>query len=171
MTKKTPDHNDMSLWLRFVETIKPLHPKSQKEHARPQKLKTPTPSSPRSVSVTPSLKPQTKNRNLDGRTETKLRKGKLSIEGTLDLHGMTQDQAHQSLNNFVMRAYAHHKRCVLVITGKGARSESGTGVLKTQLPHWLSVSPLCDVVLKHVPATDKHGGGGAFYLYLKRNRD
>ncbi|PZQ46265.1 MAG: DNA mismatch repair protein MutS [Micavibrio aeruginosavorus] len=116
---------------------------------------------------------------LDGNTDLKLQRGKLRIEGTLDLHGYNQEQAHRLLNQFVLAAHAGGKRCILVITGKGGRSkpregrfydDAPMGVLKEKLPQWVSIPPLRDIVLKLYPAAPKDGGSGAWYLYLKRDR-
>ena len=94
----------------------------------------------------------------------------------MDLHGFTQAQAHTALQNFLQKAHAAQMRCVLVINGKGVKNleENGVpqrGVLKRMLPHWLVEPPLHTIVLKHTPATIKDGGEGAFYIYLKRQRD
>lgn len=114
---------------------------------------------------------------LDRRTEEKLRKGKMPLEGRIDLHGLTRDQAHEALISFIESSARQGKRCVLVITGKGKSKStsddwlsSGEGVLKQRTPQWLSSSPLNQYVLKSVPAQPKDGGAGALYVYLKRQR-
>lgn len=111
---------------------------------------------------------------LDARTEARLRRGQMPIEGRIDLHGCTQDEAHRRLNAFLGRAHADGKRCVLVITGKGgSRSTDGDspiGVLRSKLPLWITLPPLAPIVLKALPAALKDGGSGAWYIYLKRNR-
>ncbi len=105
---------------------------------------------------------------LDFRTEQKLRRGRMEIEGTLDLHGMSQARAHGALNDFVMHAHRRSARCLLVITGKG---KSGEGVLRQKLSDWLSQPPLAGMILKITQAQPRHGGGGAFYIYLRRKRN
>lgn len=113
---------------------------------------------------------------MDRKTHTKMKRGKLVPEARIDLHGMTMDRAHPSLTGFIMRAASEGKRLVLVITGKGKdRDEDGPipirrGVLRHQVPHWLSVPPLSQLVLQITAAHDRHGGGGAYYVYLKRLR-
>ena len=112
----------------------------------------------------------------DRKTHTKMKRGKLVPEARIDLHGMTMDRAHPSLTGFIMRAASEGKRLVLVITGKGKdRDDEGPipirrGVLRHQVPHWLSVPPLSQLVLQITAAHDRHGGGGAYYVYLKRLR-
>ena len=112
---------------------------------------------------------------LDRRTEEKLRKGKIPIEGRLDLHGLTQSKAYKMLCDFIKASAQEKKRCVLVITGKGkskATSEDwltpGQGVLKQKVPEWLLSSAFQQYVLKAVPAQPQHGGSGALYVYLKK---
>lgn len=113
---------------------------------------------------------------LDHRTHSRLRKGRIPIEAVLDLHGLTQPDAHAALSRFIQDAYAAQKRCVLVITGKGgdriraAFTSDFTGVLRQRLPEWLGQMPLAPLVLKTETARQQHGGDGAFYVYLKRRR-
>lgn len=111
---------------------------------------------------------------MDHKTFAKMRKGKSRPEARLDLHGMTVDVAHTALVSFLMRAKADGKRLVLVITGKGKPGTDALpiprqrGVLRQQLPHWLEVPPLAQIVLQWQPAHLRHGGSGAFYIYLRR---
>ena len=104
---------------------------------------------------------------LDRRTEDRLRRGQMSIEGTLDLHGLNQSEAQEALRRFILEAVSQDKRCVLVITGKG---RSGPGVLRQNVPIWLNEEPLEGLVLKSYPAKPKDGGEGALYVYLRRRR-
>ena len=112
---------------------------------------------------------------LDRRNLERLRRGKLPIEATIDLHGDTQAVAHRRLSAFLARAQATGKRCVLVITGKGrlGRSESGQepGVIRANLPRWLNEAPNRERVLAFAQAQPSHGGAGAFYVLLKRRRE
>ena len=113
---------------------------------------------------------------MDRKTHTKMKRGKMSPEARIDLHGMTMDRAHPALTGFIMRSASEGKRLVLVITGKGKdRDEDGPipvrrGVLRHNVPHWLSVPPLSSLVLQIAPAHISHGGGGAYYVYLRRLR-
>jgi DNA-nicking Smr family endonuclease len=101
----------------------------------------------------------------------------MDIEGKLDLHGMTQAQAHEALSQFILKSHQAGKRCVLVITGKGGQNtgdeeERGQtrGILRRRLPEWISHPALHDLVLSMETAQPKHGGSGAVYLYLRRTR-
>ena len=104
---------------------------------------------------------------LDGSTTKKIRSGKFSIEATLDLHGLTQSQAHQSLNQFISKAVKNDLRMILIITGKGI---SGNGVLRNQVPIWLKSSDCSPHILAFSQAQAKDGGNGALYVRLRRKR-
>ena len=114
--------------------------------------------------------------NMDSKAYLRMKRGKLVPEGRIDLHGMTIDKAHPALTSFILRAQASGKRLVLVITGKGRdRDEGGPipvprGILKHQVPNWLSTPPLAQAVLQITEAHVTHGGGGAYYVYLRRHR-
>ncbi|WP_377808283.1 Smr/MutS family protein [Azospirillum sp. A29] len=107
--------------------------------------------------------------NIDRRTGDRFRRGELEIDGRIDLHGMTQAQAHHALAGFVHRAWNEGRRCVLVITGKG--SFGSLGVLRQATPRWLADPGLRPMVLAIQPAQPKHGGDGALYVLIKRRRD
>lgn len=113
---------------------------------------------------------------VDARTMGKIRRGKLRPEGRLDLHGMTLAQAHPALLRFIADSYHKHRRLVLIITGKGKDRDEGyampvpRGVLRHQVPHWLHGQNLSAMVLQVIPAHLRHGGDGAYYVYLKRQR-
>ena len=105
------------------------------------KMPTPRPALPQPRVAAPATpKRQHVTHVLDRPTLDKLARGKLPIEGRVDLHGMTQSEAHALLLSFLQRAHASGVRYVLVITGKGF-SSGGDGVLKRQVPAWLSTPP------------------------------
>ena len=110
---------------------------------------------------------------LEKRLKRRLSAGKAQVDDVLDLHGMTQAQAHRALNAFLWRAAEDGARLVLVITGKGALSdeEGGAlerGVLRRNVPHWLRAPELRAVVLSVEEAMRPHGGAGALYVRLRR---
>ncbi len=113
---------------------------------------------------------------MDKKAHNRLKRGKLKPEARIDLHGMTMDQAHPVLTRFILQSHARGLRLVLVITGKGKdRDEDGPipvrrGVLRHNVPGWLAAAPLGQVVLQVTSAHLKHGGGGAYYVYLRRQR-
>jgi DNA-nicking Smr family endonuclease len=105
---------------------------------------------------------------VDRRLADRLRRGRLPIQSTLDLHGLTQSEAHAAVQGFVARAIDRGLRTVLIVTGKGRRD--GAGVLKSALPRWLNEAPLRPFVLALSQARPEHGGAGALYVLLKRRR-
>ena len=113
---------------------------------------------------------------MDQKAFTKLKRGKLRPEGRIDLHGMTLDRAHPALTQFILTTHKQGKRLVLVITGKGKMRDDGGpipvrhGVLRHQVPQWLQMPPLSQAVLQITQAHISHGGGGAYYVYLRRQR-
>ena len=113
---------------------------------------------------------------MDQKTFSRMSRGKLKPEGRIDLHGMTLDRAHSALSRFIMASHGSGKRLVLVITGKGKHRDDGGpipvrfGVLRHQVPQWLSAPPLATMVLQVSEAHISHGGGGAYYIYLRRMR-
>ena len=97
-----------------------------------------------------------------------MRRGKLPIDARLDLHGSYQDAAQAELDAFISSCAATGCRTVLVITGKGSVREGG--VLRRMVPRWLNLSPLRAMVVAIEQATPRDGGGGAYYLRLRRRR-
>ena len=107
--------------------------------------------------------------DLDRRMGQRFKRGQLPVEGRLDLHGMTQNEAHGALGAFLARQFAMGRRCVIVVTGKGVSKEGG-GVLRNAVPRWLNEAPNREKVLAFEYARQRDGGGGALYVLLKRNR-
>ena len=120
---------------------------------------------------------------LDKRSAQRLKRGKVPIEGRLDLHGHRQDEAHRALNGFITGAASAGKRCVLVITGKGLRIDNTEGrggspgednrqigILREMVPRWLNEEPNRSRILSFNHATPSDGGTGALYVLLKRKR-
>lgn len=113
---------------------------------------------------------------MDKKRYSQMKKGRIAPEARLDLHGLTLAQAHPRLTRFILEAASDGKRLVLVITGKGkSKPSSGPiperlGVLRHQVPHWLGMAPLRGHVLQVTEANLKHGGHGAYYVYLRRQK-
>ena len=111
---------------------------------------------------------------MDYKSYKKMKRGKSTPEATFDLHGMTVAQAHAALVHFLMTSYSRNMRLVLVITGKGKfQSDTGpiprqVGILRHQVPQWLRMPPLRDKILQVSEAHGKHGGSGAYYVYLRK---
>jgi len=184
MVKKGDDggeKDDFLLWKSFTDDIEPIKdPKWDEKEKNLDKQPNHKKACPRENVVISEPKKTLSHVTpdsfqLDKRTGERLRKGKIKIEGTLDLHGYNQPQAKQALESFIMSAAAQGKRCVLVITGKGRTGKMSEdwlspepGILKVRVPEWLSLSPLRPYVLQFTPAVRSHGGEGALYVYLKK---
>ena len=117
---------------------------------------------------TPPLAP------IDRRMKRQLARGRGAIDGAIDLHGMTQAEAHQALRGFLRHSQARGARLVIVVTGKGgppgdaAPAGRERGVLRRLAPHWLREHDLRPVVLGFEEAGRAHGGSGALYVRLRR---
>jgi DNA-nicking Smr family endonuclease len=164
MTARHPSREERALWRAAMSGVAPLvEPAATVPSARPAAERTPsrakTPARPVALGkLTTEAAP-----GLDRRSAERLRRGARRIEARLDLHGMTQTEAHRALDEFLARAAAAELRCVLVITGKG-------GVLRAGVPRWINEQPNRSRVLALAPAQPKDGGGGALYLLLRRRR-
>ncbi len=90
----------------------------------------------------------------------------MEIDAIIDLHGHTQDGARAALASFIDRQRLEHARCVLVITGKG---RMGAGVLRQRFVDWIAASPIRAHLSGYAPAHPRHGGSGAFYIFLRAN--
>jgi DNA-nicking Smr family endonuclease len=173
------DTEDAALWQKAMADVKPLR------RRRPRKRRAgsaePPQAAPSNAATTtrpaapvqpPPAKPPAGPRaqpgtGIDRATLARLKRGDIPISGRLDLHGMTQADAHAALDGFIGRAASAGKRLLLVITGKGS---DGDGVLRRMLPRWINSGPHAARVLRIEPAHARHGGGGAWYVYLRRDR-
>jgi DNA-nicking Smr family endonuclease len=166
------------LWTTVTKSIAPLRelpasdlddPGDPPVPARPAKR------TAKSEPVVPSL-PEKKSPPplvpLGRRMKQRVARGKDEIDGRLDLHGLTQSEAHATLLRFLRTASSRGARLVLVITGKGARGAEGErGVLKRQVPHWLALPEFRALVIGFEDAHIAHGGEGALYVRVRRMRD
>lgn len=194
--RKRISEADLDLWRQVARTAEPLHPaKKTIKSAGPKPQKTPAsetkvePIAPFELGGKAQRTPpghdlqrplgQRLNGQpvaMDRKNFTRMKRGKLKPEGRIDLHGMTLSQAHPALTGFILQSQAMGRRLVLVITGKGKRGEDDgpiprqKGVLRHQVPQWLKMPPLAQSVLQVSEAHLRHGGGGAYYVYLRRTR-
>jgi DNA-nicking Smr family endonuclease len=132
----------------------------------------------------PAADQQPKSRTVAGPVEIERRKarriarGAEEIDARLDLHGMTQDEAHRALTHFIHRCQAQSLKTVLVITGKGGAggelssgpASRARGVLRQNVPRWLNEPLLAALVIGYSAASVRHGGDGALYVRLRRRR-
>ena len=112
---------------------------------------------------------------VDPSIRKKVGRGRIDIDGRIDLHGMTQDEARGALHRFIHARFSRGDRTVLVITGKGLKTDNDyiaamteRGVLRTMLPIWLNEPSLAPMVSGWSVAARGHGGEGAWYVRLRR---
>ena len=166
--------DDASLWAWATRETKPLPGRTRSKPVRPVKAAkeraAPAPSPRPAVRTNMAVELSAKAAaGIDRRTADRFLRGKMEIDATLDLHGMTQSEAHGALDAFLDRAIAREFRCVIVVTGKGGRTGE-TGVLRAAVPRWLNQVQHRDQILSFAPAQRKHGGEGAIYILLRRRR-
>jgi DNA-nicking Smr family endonuclease len=171
---------DRELWDLVAKQVKPLRKhRTTKVLAAPRaelspsaSVAKPAPSS-RPLAAAPAPRPSKPAMPplapLGKRERTKLSRGRSEIEARLDLHGMTQTRAHRALTAFLHRAHHEGLTFVLVITGKG-RSGGESGVLRRQVPEWLSLPEFRAFVVGFEQAGIGHGGEGALYVRIRRAR-
>ncbi|MEY9180673.1 DNA-nicking Smr family endonuclease [Bradyrhizobium sp. USDA 326] len=178
--RRALSEEERELWDLVSKQVKPLRKyRVPKAHAAPRAESSPAvtamrpASSPRPVAAAPTprvAKPSIPPlAPLGKRERTKLSRGRSEIEARLDLHGMTQMRAHRALAGFLHRAHQDGLTFVLVITGKG-RSGGESGVLRRQVPEWLSLPEFRAFVVGFEEAAIGHGGEGALYVRIRRAR-
>jgi DNA-nicking Smr family endonuclease len=168
-----------ALWSQVTRSVAPLRRRrpQQEAHAEAEEVEAkptrPVPAAaaqmpaPRVAPRPPGLAP------IDRRLKQKLARGREAIDRSIDLHGLTQAEAHAALVRFLRVARAEGARLVLVITGKGGRSDDFTvdrGVLRRQVPLWLRSAELRDAVIGFDWAHAAHGGEGALYVRIRKSR-
>jgi DNA-nicking Smr family endonuclease len=178
--KRALSEEERSLWESVAKQVKPLRKKSRAAKQPAPELKQPIPAAakaaPRPVVSVPSPKPSKPAVpplvGLGRRERAKLSRGKSEIDARLDLHGMTQVRAHHALLGFLQRAHHEGLTFVLVITGKGAPGglDAERGVLRRQVPQWLSLPEFRSLVVGFEQAHIGHGGEGALYVRIRRAR-
>ncbi len=161
MTGRHPSAEERALWRAAMRDVAPFEAAGPPPPAEATAPRPPRPSRP--VATPPAALAADAAPGLDRRSALRLRRGQRAVEARLDLHGMTQDEAHRALDAFVARAQDGDLRCVLVITGK-------SGVLRAAVPRWLNEAPSRGRLLAFSPAQPRDGGAGALYLLLRRRR-
>jgi DNA-nicking Smr family endonuclease len=180
------DTDGKRAWARLTASANPLTGETRNRHlpTRAEKKSSPakttpplktkstppahSPSEPRAPSTAPPVgRKPTPQDDLQLRTRRRLSRGTIALDGKIDLHGRTLAEAEAALAGFVKRAQSQHQIWLLVVTGKGARGE---GKLRRALPEWLDRGALAGRVVEYGPAAPNHGGGGAFYLRLRRRK-
>jgi len=177
--KRHLSEEERTLWESVARQVKPLRKKARAAKPAPSGSAEPpegrAPSSPRPMAasaapkpskpITPPLAP------LGRKQRSRLSRGRSEIDARLDLHGMTQVRAHRALLGFLQRAHHDGLTFVLVITGKGkVGGEAERGVLRRQVPQWLTLPEFRSLVVGFEEAHIGHGGEGALYVRIRRAR-
>ncbi|SFJ93383.1 DNA-nicking endonuclease, Smr domain [Bosea sp. OK403] len=177
---KTLSPADIALWREVARSVTPLPGRKPVEPEQPEPA-APTPIMAEATILVVAAKPvQSKPTPpplapLERRLRTQLRRGQQGVEAVIDLHGMRQDEAHLALRAFLRREQARGCKLALVVTGKGAAGDSlfgeERGVLRRMVPHWLRLPDLRPLVVGFEEAEQRHGGTGALYIRLRRQRE
>jgi DNA-nicking Smr family endonuclease len=172
---------DKDLWESFTEDIKPIDKNSigdEQKNSLPVRKKRQTYNKSTTV-------PSSQNNHelshgnvddIDRKNARRFKQGKMNIDARIDLHGMTQTQAHQALHDFILHNYHEQNRNLLIVTGKGNSNprkhwnDPKSGILKEMVPKWLNESDIRPIILSFSYATQRDGGQGALYVLLKRKR-
>jgi DNA-nicking Smr family endonuclease len=175
--KRNLSEEERALWESIAKQTNPLRkkPRAAKAEgapaaeapaaAKPATPPKPLPSVKAPRMAAPPLAP------LGRRERSQLSRGRKEIDARLDLHGMTQTRAHRALSGFLLRAHREGLTFVLVITGKGKLgAESERGVLRRQVPQWLSLPEFRSLVVGFEEAHIGHGGEGALYVRIRRSK-
>jgi DNA-nicking Smr family endonuclease len=180
--KRALSEEERALWESVAKQVKPLRkkpralktsttpdeeaPAGEKAAGSPKHPPAAGPAKILKADKPPPLAP------LGRRERSQLSRGRKEIDARLDLHGMTQTRAHCALLSFLQRASSHGLTFVLVITGKGRAvgPESERGVLRRQVPEWLSLPEFRSLVVGFEEAHVGHGGEGALYVRVRRAR-
>lgn len=180
--KKGVTEAEKNLWETYTQSTKPLDKTKETEDTPSQKTErrqghhqhnaddifhtsSAAPSHNLSVKVSHAV---------DKNYVTQLKRQQIEIEATLDLHGMTQNEAFPTLKNFIERCYQRGQRFLLVITGKGNNlhrdnvDQLQPGILQSKVPLWLQQDSFAPLIISVTRSLPKHGGGGAFYVHLRR---
>jgi DNA-nicking Smr family endonuclease len=171
---------EIALWIEVAKSVARRRGATLPTLAAPR----PAPAPPSDGPPAPQAAPATKPRRpagppplapLERRLKRDLARGRAAVDSVLDLHGLTQAEAHHALRGFLIQAQIQDFRLVIVITGKGARLGRDdtdwfheTGVLRRLVPHWLREPDLRSTVLGFEEAGPGHGGAGALYVRLRR---
>ena len=176
---------DIAIWRQVARTVvprdgsvlpdlppapapKPLPPP---EPARPEPRRRSYDAAPY---VPPVSQPKPSPTGLERRDKRRISAGIIAVDASLDLHGLTQAQAHSAVTRFLLGAQRDGARLVIIVTGKGLRPRvrvdaAEAGVLRRAVPFWLRDPAMRAVVMSFEEAALNHGGAGALYVRLRRS--
>ena len=164
--RRVLSRDERVMWSAFTKAIVPLREGAVAELAETDITESPAASEPTTAptkTINPSPLAAPPLVPLDRRMKKRVASGREQIDARFDLHGLTQSEAHAALLRFLHQAVAREARLVLVITGK-------SGVLRQQTPHWLATPEFRALTIGYESAHARHGGAGALYIRLRRQR-
>lgn len=177
---KTLSSEDRVLWSKVARSTRPLpgrmdqiaswdEPKPEAPAPTPVPSPVQAVSSGKAIRLSPTAEVPRRHHPLEKPVKRKLARGHLPIEARIDLHGLAQGEAHGLLLRFLLTAHERGLRHVLVITGKGT-SMGSEGALKRAVPLWFALPEFRPLISSHEPAARNHGGEGALYVRLSRQK-
>lgn len=176
MSRRRLTDEEEALWSGFVSSIAPLRRGALwRKSPAPAARDTPSEPKPRPAQSDASRRKTSALAPLGRRLKQRVARGRAPIDARLDLHGMTQSQAHAALLQFLQRAQSDGAKIALIVTGKGLSGGDGEprierGVLKRQVPIWLGLPEFRSFIVGFEDAHIGHGGQGALYVRLRRRR-
>jgi DNA-nicking Smr family endonuclease len=178
LRKRALSEEEKALWHEVAKSARPLRRRKRiipdDDRCEPIETATAAPIEVKQLRrpAVPAAKQPPPLAPLGRRERSQIAKGRKPIDAKLDLHGMTQARAHRTLIAFLQRAHRDGAIFVLIITGKGRApaSESERGILRRQVPLWLGLPDLRNLVVGFEEAHVGHGGEGALYVRLRRAR-
>ena len=187
--KRVLTSDEVALWTHVTRHVEPLRPERMQGIETLETIEAPVAEAVKTkpakknaaaivqqkpqIPVAPSLPPLAP---LEKRLRQRLSRGHTPIDSVIDLHGMRQDEAHHALRRFVIGAHQAGYAVILVVTGKGASAASDNGmyeergVLRRMVPHWLRMADMRGYVIGFENAAQHHGGTGALYVRIRRNK-
>ena len=178
MVRRRLTHEEEALWSALARTVRPIRPgAARRAPADDMTLVQPpktglTPVPPPPLVAPPPRKPAAV---LDTGWEKRIRGGSIVPDMSIDLHGHSLAAAHMQLNRALASALSRDVRIILVVTGKPPKTKliahvSRRGAIRGEIGHWLETSPYADRIASVRVAHPRHGGDGALYLILRRNK-
>ncbi len=176
MSKRNLSSDEAHAWSRVTRSIKRIDNEAAEDfEALLKELDSPSvdvparQNAPKTPQTTPQTLPklhQTARKGIANRgREKRVKRGKLAIAASFDLHGHTQASAARILPGFLIGERQAGARCVLIITGKG---KSGEGVLRRNFLDWINSAAARPIISGFAEAHQRHGGSGAFYVFLRK---
>jgi DNA-nicking Smr family endonuclease len=184
--KRALTDEERELFETALDEAKPLKKAAPRPRKRKGIVETPSPQSPPKLESGPAASLSRRDKGIDGNTAERLRRGLIEPHAKLDLHGLTERDAHRALVTFLRGARGRKFRLVLVVTGKGGPDGSHIsedaafdlglemrrrGVLRAMTPRWLREPDLAEHIVDVREAHRRHGGSGALYVYLRKPSD